>query len=110
MSVRLLEPDVLEKYRELVGTTSLAAHLSAEAQRALFVHIDGLSALLQKEREAVERQAETIRSMQKRASTFVDFVLRHTWPERATAHGAEAVHSIIKHHPFAQEAHANGLS
>jgi hypothetical protein len=37
------------------------------------------------------------------AEAFVEFVLRHTWPERATAHGAEAVHSIIKHHPFATE-------
>jgi hypothetical protein len=36
------------------------------------------------------------------ARAFVDFVLRHTWPERATAHGAETVHSIIKHHPFAK--------
>lgn len=34
---------------------------------------------------------------------FVDFVLRHTWPERAAAHGYETVHSIIKHHPFVTE-------
>lgn len=33
---------------------------------------------------------------------FVEFVLRHTWPERAKAHGHEAVHDIIKNHPFAQ--------
>ncbi len=33
---------------------------------------------------------------------FVDFVLRHTWPERAKAHGYKVVHDIIKHHPFAQ--------
>ena len=39
---------------------------------------------------------------------FVDFVLRHTWPERATAHGAETVHSLIKHHPFTQAALAQG--
>jgi hypothetical protein len=37
------------------------------------------------------------------AAAFVDFVLRHTMPERATAHGAETVHSIIKHHPFVTE-------
>ncbi len=37
------------------------------------------------------------------AQAFVDFVLRHTWPERAKAHGFETLHSIIKHHPFAQE-------
>lgn len=39
------------------------------------------------------------------AAAFVDFVLRHTWPERAARHGAETVHSLIKHHPFAK-AHA----
>lgn len=39
------------------------------------------------------------------AQTFVDFVLRHTWPERAKAHGYDAVHSFIKYHPFAK---ANG--
>lgn len=47
--------------------------------------------------------AEIARLRQQRdAGRFVAFVLRHTWPERAKAHGAETVHSIIKHHPFAQ--------
>lgn len=41
--------------------------------------------------------------IENRAREFVNFVLRHTWPERADAHGAKAVHSIIKHHPFAKE-------
>lgn len=36
------------------------------------------------------------------AQHFVDFVLRHTWPERAKAHGFETVHSLIAHHPFAK--------
>lgn len=43
----------------------------------------------------VERQ-------EKEAAAFVEFVLRHTLPERAAAHGAEMVHDIIKHHPFAK--------
>lgn len=38
----------------------------------------------------------------KDAAAFVDFVLRHTLPERAAAHGAETVHEIIRHHPFAK--------
>ena len=31
---------------------------------------------------------------------FIEFVLRHTLPERAKAHGADTMHSIIKYHPF----------
>lgn len=34
------------------------------------------------------------------AETFVEFVLRHTWPERAKAHGYVTVHELILHHPF----------
>lgn len=33
---------------------------------------------------------------------FVDFVLRHTLPERALQHSVATVHSLIKYHPFAQ--------
>jgi hypothetical protein len=47
--------------------------------------------------------AMTQRAARDDARAFVDFVLRHTWPERAKAHGADAVHDIIKHHPFAKE-------
>lgn len=43
------------------------------------------------------------------AASFVDFVLRHTLPERATAHGAETVYSIIKHHPFAKAHGSDGI-
>lgn len=39
----------------------------------------------------------------KEAKAFIDFVLRHTWPERAKAHGHAVVHDIIKHHPFVIE-------
>ena len=39
---------------------------------------------------------------QRDPSRFVDFVLRHTWPERAKAHGHDVVHALIKHHPFAR--------
>jgi hypothetical protein len=39
------------------------------------------------------------------AAAFVDFVLRHTWPERAARHGAATVYSLIENHPFAK-AHA----
>ena len=49
---------------------------------------------MRRKQDAEKRNAE--------ARAFVDFVLRHTYPERATAHGAEAVYSIIKNHPFAQ--------
>ena len=40
--------------------------------------------------------------MEEQAKQFVDFVLRHTWPERAKAHGFKAVYDIIRHHPFAK--------
>lgn len=50
---------------------------------------------------AKERRAEA--RQEKNARDFVDFVLRHTMPERAKAHGIETVHDIIKHHPFAKE-------
>ena len=39
------------------------------------------------------------------AAAFVDFVLRHTWPELASRHGAATVYSLIENHPFAK-AHA----
>lgn len=51
------------------------------------------------EMEAASAAASAAERAEARA--FVDFVLRHTWPERAKAHGVETVHSIIKHHPFA---------
>lgn len=47
--------------------------------------------------------AEALASLRRQSASFVEFVMRHTWPERATAHGADAVHRIIKHHPFPQE-------
>ena len=115
MSVKLLEPDCLAKYRELVGEHKLISHLSADGQRALFVHIDGLEELLVRERISVQRQAQVIRVLTESKDNardprqFVDFVLRHTCPERAEAHGFAAVHSIIKHHPFAK-AHASPSS
>lgn len=34
---------------------------------------------------------------------FVEFVLRHTYPARAQAHGYKAVYDVIRHHPFAQK-------
>jgi len=49
----------------------------------------------------LQLQARVARQ-EKEAAAFVEFVLRHTLPERATAHGAEAVHDMIKHHPFAK--------
>lgn len=42
-------------------------------------------------------------ALRKEAIAFVEFVLRHTWPERANDLGPETVHSIIKHHPFAKD-------
>lgn len=33
---------------------------------------------------------------------FVDFVLRHTLPERARAHGPEAIYNLMRYHPFAK--------
>lgn len=38
----------------------------------------------------------------KEAQAFVEFVLRHTWPERAKRHGPKVVHELIVHHPFAK--------
>ncbi len=50
-----------------------------------------------------------IEQRDREAAAFVDFVQRHTWPERATRHGAETVYSPIKHHPFAKD-HAPTVS
>lgn len=66
MSVKLLEPDCLARYRELVGNHAIISHLSAEGQRALFVHIDGLEQLLARERASVQRQAQVIRVLSER--------------------------------------------
>lgn len=61
------------------------------------------------EREGKKEIAEVIYSaaseiarlrQQRDQGRFVDFVLRHTLPERAKAHGYDVVHSLIKHHPF----------
>ena len=46
--------------------------------------------------------AQNLEAHQEDARVFVEFVLRHTLPERAKAHGAEAVYSIIANHPFAK--------
>lgn len=43
-----------------------------------------------------------LRERLKSAEHFADFVLRHTMPERAAAHGAETIHNIIANHPFAK--------
>lgn len=56
---------------------------------------------LQAKLAALEAEAQSARSRAlEEARAFVEFVLRHTMPARAKAHGAEAVHSIIAHHPF----------
>lgn len=60
----LLETDCLQRYREMLR---VGVAIPLEAQQALIVHIDGLSELLERERAAVRRQAETLR--QARSST-----------------------------------------
>lgn len=63
----------------------------------------------QREREAMDASVLEYRNMvawreiTKGAAAFVEFVQRHTWPERHERHGAETVYSLIAHHPFAKD-------
>jgi hypothetical protein len=81
----------------------MTKRLEPDATLELSLQDDGrtLKVFLRSNRSATA-QAAHIRSASEEARTFVEFVLRHTLPERATAHGAEEVYSIIAHHPFAQ--------
>lgn len=53
----------------------------------------------------VDAIVRAVEQRDREAAAFVDFVLRHTWPERAARHGAATVYSLIENHPFAK-AHA----
>lgn len=41
------------------------------------------------------------------ARHFVEFALRHTWPDRAMARTPHETHSILRHHPFVKLAGIN---
>lgn len=62
--------------------------------------------LHQREAEAMDAAVQEVRTMKRwremtaEASAFVDFVMRHTWPERATKHGVQTVYDLIACHPF----------
>lgn len=45
--------------------------------------------------------AEAPDPWQNEAEAFLDFVLRHTWPERAKEHGLRVLYNMILFHPFA---------
>lgn len=80
--------DLLDKFRAVaVGSEAdgQVAALVREARAAI--------AALSRERESARR--------------FAEFALRHTFPERAKAHGAATVYSILAHHPYVTD---NGLN
>lgn len=100
----------LEKRLRAHATDYIHAHATerllteaADAIASLERRCEGARMAEQEADRERDATADTFEEEMERAKHFVEFVLRQTWPERAQATGFEALHNVIKFHPFAKQ-------